>query len=352
MNRLDAALANPNVRAFLRAIRLGEGTSDDDGYRRMVGGGNFDSFADHPRKRVWVDRYKVYSSAAGAYQFLTGTWDEVAGRYGLPDFSPENQDRAAVALLIRRKALDDVIAGRIERAIDKCKLEWASLPGSTYGQRTESLDRVLAEYVKWGGAFEPAAEQPPAPISESKPVFVRKEPMDLGLMSVLLPRLVTAIPELMRQFGDGRVTERNAKAVETVLTTVQEATGAPNVLGAVEAVEQDTSARDTAKAKLADDMWLEVVEIGDGGVEAARKFSQSSDGEAFWLTGVFWITVMLLPLVYMTAYLVLTGSNEQFSGELRAAIASSIVTGVLGGVVGFWLGLKFRTSRRAAAEAE
>lgn len=350
MNRLDTALANPNVRAFLRAIRLGEGTSDDDGYRRIVGGGEFDSFADHPRKRVWIDRYKLYSSAAGAYQFIAPTWDEMAQQYDLPDFSPENQDRAAVGLLIRRKALDDVIAGRIEQAIDKCKLEWASLPGSTYGQRTESLDRVLAEYQKWGGRFEPATEQPPAPISESKPVFVRKEPMDIGLMSVLLPRLVTAIPELMRQFGDGKVTERNAKAVETVLTTVQEVTRAPNVLGAVEAVENDQQARETTKAKLAEDMWLEVVEVGDGGVKAAREFA-SSDGEKFWLTGVFWVTVLLLPLVYMTAYFVFTGSEEQFSGELKAAIASSIVTGVLGGVVGFWLGLKFRTSRRAAAEA-
>lgn len=35
---IDEALCNRNVLAFLRAIRLGEGTLDDDGYRRMVGG--------------------------------------------------------------------------------------------------------------------------------------------------------------------------------------------------------------------------------------------------------------------------------------------------------------------------
>lgn len=157
------ALQHPNVRAFLRAIRLGEGTSDEDGYRRIVGGELFDSFADHPRKRVWIERYKVYSSAAGAYQFIAGTWDEMRAKYGLPDFSPDSQDKAAVGLLIRRKALDDVIAGRIEQAIEKCRLEWASLPGSPYGQRTESMQRVLNEYASWGGTGEAPQEAQPDP---------------------------------------------------------------------------------------------------------------------------------------------------------------------------------------------
>jgi hypothetical protein len=43
-------------------------------------------------------------------------------------------------------------------------------------------------------------------------------------------------------------------------------------------------------------------------------------------------------------YAVLTGA-EGFTNELRAAIASSVVTGVLGAVAGFWLGSSFTTSR-------
>jgi len=46
---IDEALRSKNVLAFLRAIRLGEGTLDADGYRRIVGGELFGSFADHPR---------------------------------------------------------------------------------------------------------------------------------------------------------------------------------------------------------------------------------------------------------------------------------------------------------------
>lgn len=140
------------MQAFLRLIRLAEGTSDDLGYRRLVGGGEFSVPPwRHPNKRVFIPRYYVYSTAAGAYQFLHRTWAGLVDQYGFTDFCPANQDMGAVALIAGRGALDDVRAGRIELAIDKCKKEWASLPGSRYGQRTEELDTLLAEYAKHGG---------------------------------------------------------------------------------------------------------------------------------------------------------------------------------------------------------
>lgn len=149
---LRQALEHENVRAFLRAIRLGEGTSDEDGYRRIVGGKLFDAPPwEHPREFVYIPRIQNYSSAAGAYQFLFRTWYGLERRYGFADFSPENQDLGAVALIGGRGALEDVKEGRIEQAIAKCAKEWASLPGAGYGQREESLDKVLAEYAKWGG---------------------------------------------------------------------------------------------------------------------------------------------------------------------------------------------------------
>lgn len=156
MNRedLEQAALHPNVKAFLRAIRLGEGTSGEDGYRILVGGGTFPAPPwVHPQKRVYLPRYNVYSTAAGAYQFLSRTWAEMADKYGLEDFDPGNQDLAAIGLIARRGALQDVLEGRIETAIEKCRLEWASLPGSPYGQRTEKLNDVLAEYETHGGTF-------------------------------------------------------------------------------------------------------------------------------------------------------------------------------------------------------
>lgn len=156
-DELEAALAHPNVLAFLRAIRLGEGTSDEDGYYRIVGsrsGRQFEDFSDHPRKLVWVERIGNYSSAAGAYQFIRRTWDEVAKEYGLEDFSPHNQDLGAVGRIVFRGALDAVMAGDIREAVWKCRLEWASLPGAGYEkQRMEPLENVLAEYEKHGGTL-------------------------------------------------------------------------------------------------------------------------------------------------------------------------------------------------------
>jgi len=151
--RLQDALVVGNVRAFLRAIRLGEGTSDDLGYRRMVGGGEFTSFVTHPRRRVSIPRYGVWSSAAGAYQIIWPTWSSLVAQYGFEDFRPARQDEAAVALIAEKGALDDVIAGRAREAIELCHEIWASLPGSKAGQRTETLDRVLAEYRDHGGTI-------------------------------------------------------------------------------------------------------------------------------------------------------------------------------------------------------
>jgi muramidase (phage lysozyme) len=153
MNRLDiqTALQVPNVRAFLKAIRLGEGTSDELGYYRIVGGGTFSDDSAHPNVKVHIDRYSVNSTAAGAYQIINPTWRGLVKQYGFPDFSPECQDEAAVALIAGRKALQDVKDGKLPTAIRKCSEEWASLPGSKAGQRTESYEAVEQVYIANGG---------------------------------------------------------------------------------------------------------------------------------------------------------------------------------------------------------
>ena len=158
MNRsgLKDALEIPNVTAFLKAIRLGEGTEDEAGYYRIVGGGTFTDVSHHPNIRVFIPRYNVYSTAAGAYQIIRPTWNNLQHQYGFVDFSPECQDEAAVALIAGRKALDNVIDGEFEDAVSKCSAEWASLPGSTAGQRTEAFADVLKVYTDNGGTIKEA----------------------------------------------------------------------------------------------------------------------------------------------------------------------------------------------------
>jgi lysozyme len=142
-------VGDPNVQAFLAMIRRGEGTSGPNGYRTLFGGGLFDSYAAHPNRAV--SGGGLTSTAAGAYQILYRTWVEIAALYSLPDFSPQSQDVAAVALIKRRGALADVQAGRWQQAIAKCSKEWASLPGSPYGQPTISMATALQVIANNGG---------------------------------------------------------------------------------------------------------------------------------------------------------------------------------------------------------
>lgn len=149
----DLDLSNANLQAFLRMIRYAEGTASANGYRMLFGGGLFEGYDDHPRTPVTatLGGKRITSTAAGAYQFIARTWDDIKRAAGVSDFSPESQDRAAAALIRRRGALADVYAGRFSEAVRKCAREWASLPGSPYGQPVKTMAQVTAAYQGAGG---------------------------------------------------------------------------------------------------------------------------------------------------------------------------------------------------------
>lgn len=143
-----------NVSAFLDMLAYAEGTpryGNQDGYNVIVGGATFESYHDHPRQLVWLPAYKIKSSAAGRYQFLTRTWDDLAKRFNLPDFTPASQDLGAVHLIRQCQALSLIHDGRISEAIHACRRIWASLPGAGYGQRELAIDELLGVYASAGG---------------------------------------------------------------------------------------------------------------------------------------------------------------------------------------------------------
>jgi len=165
----DDDTAARNERAFLWMLRVAEGTTDANGYRKRFGGGYFAGFVDHPRIAVqFTDKAgrKLWTSAAGAYQamaispippFGTGrttkvdTWDRMSRKLGLTDFSPESQDRFALGLIEENGALNDVRAGRFAVAIEKVRKVWASLPGAGYAQPEKPLASLEAAYINAGG---------------------------------------------------------------------------------------------------------------------------------------------------------------------------------------------------------
>ena len=136
----------PSIKAFLDLIAYAEGTDRSDGYLTIYGVYNkATNLEDHPGK-VFCEKYhgkKLCSSAAGRYQFLHSTWDELAKKHNFQDFGPANQDMAAIALLQNVNAIEDIKNKRIDDAIRKSCRIWASLPGSPYGQPTHPLTVLL-----------------------------------------------------------------------------------------------------------------------------------------------------------------------------------------------------------------
>jgi len=180
-----------------------------------------------------------------------------------------------------------------------------------------------------------------------QPVAAIQQPTErpmAPILAALLPSLISAIPQLAKLFGAGPKTDKTIAIAEKVAQVVIDATGATNLQAAVETINADPAKRDVA-TQAVQAIWYELQEIG-GGIGAAREFSvrASAESAAFYKMPAFWISLALLPLLYGTVYAVLTGA-EGFTNELRAAIASSVVTGVLGAVAGFWLGSSFTTSR-------
>jgi muramidase (phage lysozyme) len=150
MNMNKTTVAFKNIRAFLIMIQYAEGTYGKDGYRTLYGGSLFNDFSRHPNSPQ--TKWGITSTAAGAYQILNKTWVELQAKLKLPDFSPVSQDKAAIELIRRRKALDDVYAGRWSQAIAKCRKEWASLPGAGYGQNEKNITNLLAVIKVAGGS--------------------------------------------------------------------------------------------------------------------------------------------------------------------------------------------------------
>lgn len=155
-NAMDGAIiaggADPekNVLALLALIRKFE---TNDRYNVIFGGQTFASYADHPRIRVPINLpgYEgKYSTAAGAYQFLESTWDRLASRLQLADFSPASQDAAAIGLLDEVGALAPAQAGDFDTALRLASSQWASLPYSAAKQHPKTIaaaNDFLASYM-------------------------------------------------------------------------------------------------------------------------------------------------------------------------------------------------------------
>lgn len=201
-SRYRELLKQPQVRALLNTIRYAEGTPGPAGYQTMFGGGKFSDLSRHPDQVVRSGGYS--SAAAGAYQFLPGTWKGIAGELGLKKFGPEEQDIAALGLIERRGALQPFLGGaKFGTVMDKLAPEWASLPTaagqSYYGQPVKKLGDLYKYYEdqkKLAGAPTSATQQIASAQKQEQPKLAgEKDPVLMMMAQQLAAPLVQTLTQ-------------------------------------------------------------------------------------------------------------------------------------------------------------
>ncbi len=341
MTHYDVTLKNPNVQAFLALIRWTEGA----GYQTLFGGGIVDSLEDHPRIAITrtLGGKPITSTAAGAYQFLSRTWDECKKALDLPDFTAANQDRAALYLIERRRALPAVLEGDWTTALERCNREWASLPGSPYGQPTKPLSACIAfldKLAKGGG-------QSAAPFPEASATPTPTGASDMApFILAAIPSLIQAAPSLIRLFGHGEQAEKNAKAAEIAVEIAKVVTDQPTAEGAVAAIQSDPELASNYASAIEAQWYTLTGETGGGGIAGARKADVDfqTAGASVFKSPAFIISASMLPLVYMVVGAVIF--MPDWTMEIKAMVVSSIISLVLGAVSGYYLGTSFSSQRK------
>lgn len=142
-----ADVITPEEQALLDAI---SGPESRGSWNIIYGGHTFDDYSDHPRQYVTIKsgpNKGEKSSAAGKYQITAKTYDQVAPKLGITDFSPESQQQIAL-YLAREKygpglqtALEN---GQIGKVAKKLSGIWTSLPGGI--EATTSTHHVASAY--------------------------------------------------------------------------------------------------------------------------------------------------------------------------------------------------------------
>lgn len=330
---LIAALTHDNVVAFLRVIREGESNQNEDAYTLLYGGSHFDGFAAHPNVRFALPGRK-FTTAAGAYQITETTWSALVKQFGFADFSPHNQDLAAVALIAGRHALDDVLAGRVDASVRRLPQEWTSL---ALPKRQAQAAEIFEAY---GGKVAPTAQPVPAAVPKSEVKTVAP------LVIPILSALSSLIPQLGSLFGGSEVAQRNVAAATIVAQKLTDVTQSVNLQEAAEKIQSDPNVLQAAKDAVAQ-IWPEITEVGDG-VAGARKANLAAEQPPPWKDKAVIISVIFVPLIYIVV-LASIGKWEyigDITSETRAQVIGTVLGVLFGGIVGYFFGTSAGSQRK------
>lgn len=406
---LRAALDHPNVVAFGRVVRAGEShESDDEAYAALYGwkpgnGRTFTDFTDHPRQ-AFRSSYG-WTSAAGAYQAMVAvpgkvtvdTWGDFVrwceGQDYAPKFGQADQDLFFAWCLQRRGALPLLFAGRVREAIAACDREWASLPGSPYGQPTRTLDQALATYARWGGttaadASAPAPVQAPAPPAPARTYLPPQNdndvpaptppaaptPPEQPMIPELLTGLASALINGFAPLAQEKITKELARHTDkpevaaqvsaTIVAAAQAATGKTDPIEAVaaakaspEALQQVQESALDAIAKLAPvldrlaslDQATWASEEASRAAAAERAHADATDMGpmlAHWAVGGLYGCIVLLGIIAVAQ--VIVAADHKPMAEVMTALVGLIM--LAAGTSRTVYDYRFGSSRQSAAK--
>ena len=395
-DQLAVALLNPNVRAFLRLIRAGESAQTDDAYRWLFGSTVrspklFASFDDHPRVRTYEKNDEFikngkadYTTAAGAFQITETTFNALCKQYGFSDFTPQTQELMAVALIAERNARVSIIEGRIQPAIAMCCRTWASLPGSPWGQTTNSFAHAQATYLEFGGVLagtapqpEPAAPvpEPAAPVPEAKPPVEGKPMLPLAIPAAQFAwGLASSLIDLFTPLAKEKITKEIARhtdnpevansIVDGILTVAKAATGKADPIEAVvaakanptiiQAVESDTMAALERMAPFLDklaaidrDQWA--AEEASRTAAAERMRLDPNNQDRFLTKAIVLLLVGVMVVVAaLVALLIHLKADAGTIGTLVGLFTT--IVGVIGGKFGTRYDYAYGSSKSSGAK--
>jgi muramidase (phage lysozyme) len=257
---------SPNAQRWLNAISAAEGTMRDGkrGYNIMFGGGTFPSYERHPDTVIHGGR--LSSAAAGAYQFMPGTYGIVKRDLKLPDFSPSSQDQAALEL-IRRRGVDPDRDPLTPENVNKLSPEWAAFPtlqGRSYypKQTARSFQFVKDAFnspLKAQGprAQQAALEKPPEvaqqPVSPSQSQVPQEETSignEEAAALILIGELKAKLNQQTADFERAEKTraENDEKFKNEVLTKMKEGYAKNEEIAKVDALTEMFMESERARA--------------------------------------------------------------------------------------------------------
>jgi len=184
----------------------------------------------------------------------------------------------------------------------------------------------------------------------------------LALLQLFAPILSTMLPQIAPLLGGGDKTNKYAGVAQVVLDTITKTAGSENLQGAIEKMQTEPTVKAAVQAAVVTHPEvIGLMEIG-GGIGAAREAnlaSQNAD-KPFWFNPAFWVTLLLLPLVYWIVGSVLVGGTEgawtifgrSFNEETRSGTVNLVIGMVLGGIVGIWFGTSYGSMRKTELAAQ